>query len=108
MLQYMLSVSRFAHYLKVIARDKIGGFSDPAECEDLLYRWLQKYVTPDADAGEAAKAESPLREARLRIVEHPEKPGSFQCVAHLWPHFELDELTASLRIATELTPGATG
>ena len=108
MLQYMLSVSRFAHYLKVIARDKIGGFTDPGDCEDLLYRWLQNYVTPDANAGDAVKAESPLREAKVRIVEHPQRPGSFQCMVHLWPHFELDELTASVRITTELTPGAPG
>ncbi len=108
MLQYMLSVSRFAHYLKVIARDKIGGFSDPGDCEDLLHRWLQNYVTPDATAGDSVKAKSPLREAKVRIVEHPQRPGSFQCVAHLWPHFELDELTASVRITTELTPGTPG
>ncbi len=108
MLQYILSVSRFAHYLKVIARDKIGGFTEPSDCEDLLYRWLQNYVTPDANASDTVKAESPLREAKVRIVEHPQRPGSFQCVAHLWPHFELDELTASVRITTELTPGAPG
>ena len=45
MLQYMLCVSRFAHYVKVIVRDKIGSALEASEVEDMLYRWLQKYVT---------------------------------------------------------------
>lgn len=105
MLPYMLCASRFAHYLKVIARDKIGSFSEASECEAYLHQWLQQYVTSDAEASPQVKAELPLREARVRVVPHPGRPGSYLCTAHLWPHFELDELTASVKISTELTPG---
>ncbi len=104
MLQYMLCVSRFAHYLKVAARDKIGSFAEAGECEDYLNRWLQQYVTSDGDAPPEVKAKYPLREAGVRVRESPGKPGSYQCVAHLWPHFGLDEATTALRITTELTP----
>jgi len=104
MLQYMLCVSRFAHYLKVIARDKIGAFTEAVECENHLHRWLQQYVTSDSEASADVKAELPLREASVRVREHPGKPGSYLCIAHLWPHFELDELAASIRVTTELTP----
>ena len=105
MLQYTLCVSRFAHYLKVAARDKIGAFTEAAEVEDFLYRWLQNYVTSDSQASAKVKAKYPLREASVRVREHPGKPGGYVCVAHLWPHLELDDLAAALRVKTELTPG---
>jgi len=105
-LQYILCVSRFAHYLKVMARDKLGTFVDAAECEQLLHHWIQQYVTSDADAAAEVKAKYPLREASVRVREHPGKPGAYLCIAHLWPHFELDELTTSVRVTTELTRGA--
>src|SRR5262249_14903832 len=45
MLQYMLCVSRFAHYLKVISRDRLGAYFGPADCEDYLRKWLANYTT---------------------------------------------------------------
>jgi type VI secretion system ImpC/EvpB family protein len=104
MLQYILCASRFAHYLKVIARDKIGSFQEAGECEEYLHNWLQQYVTSDAEASPATKARFPLREARIKVEENRGKPGSYLCTAHLWPHFQLDGLNAAIRLRTELTP----
>jgi type VI secretion system protein ImpD len=108
MLQYMLCVSRFAHYLKVLIRDKIGAFTEAGECEHYLHDWLQQYVTADSDASADVKARLPLREARVQVGERPGKPGSYVCTAHLWPHFELEELVAAVKVTTELTPAARG
>ncbi len=102
MLQYTLCVSRFAHYIKAIARDKMGAFTEAEECQDYLHRWLQNYVTPDAGASPEVKARLPLREAQVEVKEHRDKPGRYQCIARLWPHFEMDELTASLQVTTDL------
>jgi type VI secretion system protein ImpD len=104
MLQYILCVSRFAHYLKILARDKIGAFIEAEDCEDYLQRWLAKYVAADAEASRQVKAEYPLREAGVRVRPHPNKPGSYLCVAHLWPHSDLDGLSAAIRVTTELAP----
>ncbi len=104
MLQYILCVSRFAHYLKVAARDKIGAFSEAPQVEDLLSRWLKRYVTSDPEARPEVKAQYPLREARVQVREHPDKPGSYLCVAHLWPHFQLEELSTTVRVTTVLAP----
>ena len=41
-LQYMMAMSRFAHYLKSIMRDKIGSFMTRKDCEDFLNRWITK------------------------------------------------------------------
>lgn len=104
MLHYMLCVSKFAHYIKVLARDKIGSNLTPEECQKTLDRWIKKYVTPDDHASQEAKARRPLRGAEIKINRDPSKPGTFLCTLHLWPHYQLDDLTASVRLHTTLKP----
>jgi type VI secretion system protein ImpC len=101
-LPYLMACSRFAHYLKAMMRDKIGSFMSREEAEVFLNRWITRYVTPDDSASPAAKAERPLREARIDVSEVPGKPGVYKAVAFLRPHFQLDELTVSLRLVAEL------
>lgn len=107
-LQYILAVSRFAHYLKSIMRDKIGSFMTRKNAEDFLNRWISNYVLLDDNAGQEMKAKYPLREARIDVTEMPGKPGAYRAVAFLKPHYQLDELTVSLRLVAELPPPAKG
>lgn len=101
-LPYIMAVSRFAHYLKAMMRDKIGSFMSRDEASAFLNRWISNYVTPDDSASAATKAKRPLREARVDVVEVPGKPGAYRAVAFLRPHFQLDELTVSLRLVADL------
>lgn len=105
-MQYLLAMSRFAHYLKAIMRDKIGSFMTRKECEDYLNRWISNYVVSSEDAGMELKAKHPLKEARVEVAEIPGKPGCYRAVAFLKPHFQLDELTVSLRLVADLPPPA--
>lgn len=105
-LPYILAISRFAHYLKVIMRDKIGSFTSRGECEKELNRWIMQYVTEDDDALPSVKASHPLRDARVEVAEIPGKPGAYRAVAFLKPHFQLDELAVSLRLVADLPPSA--
>jgi type VI secretion system protein ImpC len=107
-LQYILAVSRFAHYLKSMMRDKIGSFMTRKNAEDFLNRWISNYVLLDDNAGQELKAKYPLREARVDVSEIPGKPGVYRAVAFLKPHYQLDELTISLRLVSELPPPAKG
>lgn len=107
-LQYILAVSRFAHYLKSIMRDKVGSFMTRKNAEDFLNRWISNYVLLDDEAGQDMKAKFPLREARVDVAEVPGKPGVYRAVAFLKPHYQLDELTVSLRLVAELPPPAKG
>ncbi len=107
-LQYILAVSRFAHYLKSIMRDKIGSFMTRKNVEDFLNRWISNYVLLDDDAGQDMKAKFPLSEARVDVSEIPGKPGAYRAVAFLKPHYQLDELTVSLRLVADLPPPAAG
>ena len=99
---YIMAVSRFAHYLKAMMRDKIGSFMSRSEAEMFLNRWITTYVTPDDTR--VARGEGPPSAARGRIdvTEVPGKPGCYKAVAFLRPHFQLDELTVSLRLVAEL------
>jgi type VI secretion system protein ImpD len=105
MLQHIFCVSRFAHYLKVMARDKIGAQFSPEDCERFLADWLRKYTTSSDTAGPEDRAKYPLREAKVAVRERPDKPGSYNCVVHLRPHFQLDQMFMSMRLTTELAPG---
>jgi type VI secretion system protein ImpC len=105
-LPYLMAVSRFAHYLKAMMRDKIGSFMSRADAEIFLNRWITRYVVPDDTASPSMKARCPLRDARIDVSEVPGKPGVYRAVAFLRPHFQLDELTVSLRLVAELPAAA--
>ncbi|HRO61381.1 MAG TPA: type VI secretion system contractile sheath large subunit [Burkholderiaceae bacterium] len=105
-LQYIFAVSRIAHYLKAMMREKIGSFASAGNVEDFLNRWIAQYVLLDDNATQEAKAQYPLREATLQVSEVPGKPGVYRAVAFLRPHFQLDELSVSLRLVAELPAAA--
>jgi type VI secretion system protein ImpC len=99
---YLFAVSRFAHYLKAMMRDKIGGYMSRTEAEKFLNTWIMNYVVGNDDAPASVKAKRPLKEARVDVVEVPGKPGAYRAVAFLRPHFQLDELTMSMRLVADL------
>ena len=106
-LPYMMASSRFAHYLKVMARDKIGSFMEAGDVERWLNRWISNYVNANENAGQEMKARFPLREARVEVREIPGRPGSYNAVAYLRPWLQMEELTTSLRMVARI-PAAAG
>ncbi len=106
MLPYILAASRFAHYLKAIMRDKIGGFMSRDEVDSFLNTWINQYAMARDDAGQELKAQYPLRDVRVDVTEIAGKPGCYRAIAYLRPHFQLEELSASLRLVAELPPPA--
>jgi len=101
-LPYIMATSRFAHYLKVMGRDKIGSFMEASNVETWLNRWIQNYVNSNVDAGQDMKARFPLREARVEVKEIPGKPGSYNAIAYLRPWLQMEELTTSLRMVASI------
>ncbi|ASA57310.1 type VI secretion system-associated protein [Vibrio gazogenes] len=102
MLPYVLNASRFAHYIKVIMRDKVGSFATKDGISDYLNNWISNYVLVDDAAPQTMKASYPLRESRIDVMDIPGKPGSYRSIVFLRPHFQLEELTASIRLVAEL------
>jgi type VI secretion system protein ImpC len=107
MLPYILAASRFAHYIKVIMRDKIGSFMTKDNVAKFLNTWISDYILLNDEAPQSVKAAFPLREARVDVAEVPGKPGVYKAVVFLKPHFQLDELSVSIRLVAELPPPAT-
>lgn len=101
-LPYMMATSRFAHYLKVIGRDKIGSFMEADDCEAWLNRWINNYVNANDDAGPEMRAQYPLREAKVTVEEIPGKPGSYNAVAWMRPWLQMEELTTALRMVARI------
>ena len=101
-LPYIMATSRIAHFLKVIARDKIGSFMERQDCEDWLKRWIANYVSTDPHPSDDVKARYPLAEAEIKVEDIPGSPGSYNAVAHLRPWLQLEELTTSLRLVAKI------
>ena len=101
-LPYLMATSRFAHYLKVMARDKIGSFMEASDCESWLNRWIGNYVNSNQNAGPEMKARYPLREAKVEVKEIPGKPGSYNAVAYMRPWLQMEELTTSMRMVARI------
>ncbi|AJQ97527.1 type VI secretion system contractile sheath large subunit [Gynuella sunshinyii] len=102
MLPYVLAASRFAHYVKVIMRDKVGSFLTRANVETFLNDWASQYILLDDEATQDVKASYPLRAAKIQVTEIPGKPGAYNATMFLKPHFQLEELTTSIRLVAEL------
>jgi len=101
-LPYILNTSRFAHYIKVMMRDRIGSFMTKENVQSYLTTWISDYVLDKDDAGQDLKARYPLREARIDVSDVPGQPGSYNATVFLRPHFQLEGLSASLRLVAEL------
>ncbi len=101
-LPYMLAASRFAHYVKVIARDKVGSFQTRDTLQSYLNTWISDYVCLSDAAPQETKARLPLASARVDVSEVPGRPGSYTAVVFVRPHFQMEDLTASIRMVAEL------
>ena len=103
MLQQVFCASRFAHYIKVMIRDKVGSFTSDIECERMLQEWFNQYATSRDDLQWEMLARYPLRSARVQVRELPGKPGTYSSIIHLKPHYIVDHLVSELKLTTELS-----
>src|SRR5690349_14278123 len=75
-LPYMFAVSRFAHYLKCMVRDKIGSTKEKEQLTKWLQEWINQYVDGDPkNSSEETKARRPLSDARIDVFDDEENPG---------------------------------
>ena len=101
-LPYIMATARIAHFLKVMARDKIGSFLEAKDAERWLNNWISNYTNSNPDASPEMKAKYPLAEARIEVRENPGAPGSYSAIAYLKPWLQMEELTTSLRMVANI------
>ncbi|MET4696836.1 type VI secretion system contractile sheath large subunit [Endozoicomonas lisbonensis] len=105
MLQQVLSASRFAHYIKIMIRNKVGQFITAGDCERYLQEWLNGYSSGRDDLQWEALARYPLRGSRVEVREVPGSAGVYHSTIYLRPHYSADHLVSELRLTTELAAG---
>jgi type VI secretion system protein ImpD len=102
MMQYVLCTSRIAHYLKMMCRDRVGSFDSPADIERVIGGWLFQLSVASDEADAESQAKYPLADTSVTVNEVPGKPGTYSSVIHLRPHFQLDQMSSSIRLTTEI------
>lgn len=101
-LPYVLATSRFAHYLKIMARDWIGSFMEVEDCEQRLQSWIGGYVNATDGAGQDLRAKYPLRAAQVKVTPVPGSPGEYAATAWLQPWLQFEALSTSMRLVAKI------
>lgn len=99
----LLCVSRFAHHIKMLGRDMIGRLTTPEEIERELQEWLGRYTNTSTLSTGESRARFPLLSSRVQIAAREGQPGQYGCVIHLQPHYQLDDISTTFRLVTNLS-----
>lgn len=102
MLHYVLCASRFAHYIKVIIRDKVGSFESVETCETYITRWLSNYCSAANGQSIEAITKTPLTQAEVSISEIAGSPGKYFCDMAISPHSQFDDIQSQLKLVTNV------
>jgi type VI secretion system protein ImpC len=106
-LPYIFASCRFAHYLKCMVRDWVGGTREERELERDLSDWIMQYVDGSPEmSSEATKAKLPLKDAKIEIIPDPENPGYYKGKFMFVPHYQLEGMDIALSMVSRLPKGA--
>ena len=84
-------------------RDWVGSYLEVNDVDKRLNEWIQNYVHPNPSvAGPAERARRPLAQAQVQVKPVEGKPGWYEAVAHLRPHFQLEGIDISMRLVGKL------
>ena len=105
-LPYLFASCRFAHYLKCMVRDWVGGTREGPQLQADLSDWVHQYVTADPEnAGEETKARLPLKRAEVTVEPDPENPGYYKSRFLFVPHHQLEGMDVSVSMVSQLPQG---
>jgi type VI secretion system protein ImpC len=105
-LPYIFASTRFAHYLKCMVRDWVGGSRDASQIQNDLNNWLTMYIDGSpGSSSEEYKATHPLKEASVEIIPDPENPGQYRGNFRFVPHYQLEGMDVSMSMVSRLPAG---
>ena len=102
MLPYLLCASRFAHYLKILARDKVGTYSNAGQFEKKLQSWIYNYCGQANINNANQLARYPLRDAKIRVAQAPGQAGTYLCKMELQPNYYIEKINTKLRFISTI------
>ena len=96
-LPYIMAMSRFAHYMKAMMRDKIGGTMSRSQAEHFLNQWVANYVIEDDNAADRQRRQRSLcAKQGSRSWKCQASAGKLRAVAFLRPHFHAGSINGLL------------
>jgi type VI secretion system protein ImpC len=102
MLPYMFMISRIAHYIKVMQREKIGSWTERLDLEKELNDWLSQYVADMDVVSTSVRARRPLRKARVTVSDVAGNAGWYKVDLQVRPHFKYMGAFFALNIVGKL------
>ena len=107
-LPYIFASTRFAHYLKCMVRDWVGGTREAPQLQYDLNRWISQFVDGNPESSsEETKARLPLKAASIEVVPDEANPGYYKGKFMFVPHYQLEGMDVSLSMVSRL-PGGGG
>ena len=102
-LPYIFASTRFAHYLKCIVRDWVGGSREAEQLQRDLHNWVLQYVDGSpTTSNEETKARLPLKDAAIEVVADEENPGYYKGKFMFVPHYQLEGMDIALSMVSRL------
>jgi type VI secretion system protein ImpD len=101
-LQPLLCVCRFAHYIRIIGRAKTGQFLNAQGFQKHLEEWLTKYVASNPDVERDLKRKYPLLAAKVHVSQDSFLNQRYKCAIYLKPHLLSSEVSADILLTTSI------
>ena len=106
-LPYIFASCRFAHYLKCMVRDWVGGNREAPQLQFDLNTWISQYIDGSPEtSSEEVKARLPLKDAKIEIVPDEENPGYYKGKFMFIPHYQLEGMDVALSMVSRMPKGA--
>ncbi|WP_119343368.1 type VI secretion system contractile sheath large subunit [Facilibium subflavum] len=103
-LSYTLSISRIAHYIKCVIREKIGSVVSKEVIYNIINDWIQRYVTIAFKPTPLEMAKYPFRAAEVVVNPIPGKAGWYKTQVTLLPHIQFEGMDTTLKVDAKLDP----
>jgi type VI secretion system protein ImpC len=101
-LPYMFTMTRLAHYLKVLQREQIGTWKERSTLERELNAWISQYVADMEAPAPLVRSTRPLRKAQVTVEDVEGQPGWYRCQLTVRPHFKYMGASFTLSLVGKL------
>jgi type VI secretion system protein ImpC len=101
-LDYTLSITRIAHYVKRMVRDYIGSTADAPYIQSMLEAWLIEYVTTAVNPDDLTLYYYPFKAMSVSVTPKPGPFGWYNCTVSVLPHIKFQGMDVELRLEAAL------
>lgn len=108
-LPYIMCISRIAHYLKIITRNKVNECMNGEDIEKYLQQWINRYTNEyvyirkegSVTSDMSLEARYPIEKAHIRLSKNP-YTNAYLIVAYIYPYLQTEEITVGSRFVAKV------